>query len=177
MSIEMVNEEGIRIPFPPQPEAKPDKKQSRVARESPPDKPLDGPTTKVEVQRALAVTYNLIHRIIHDPERYTLSDFAEEADGVMELLQQHAHLRIIMRIIAPLAAIGAVIEKAEGTIERFRARRAQLKVTHQKVAEQKNVSPNAPVEVQSNVVPSSVIANGAGKDLTADVVLGRPKTR
>src|SRR5215469_5242601 len=76
---------------------------------TPPDKPLDAPTTKTELTRSLAVIYNnLLHRPLHDPLRYDRMDFEEEADGLIELMQQHAALRVVMRVLLPVAAFAAM---------------------------------------------------------------------
>ncbi len=129
---------------------------------TPADKPLDAPTTKTEVQRALCVVYNLAHKVLRDDVRYIASDFSEEADGLIELLNQHGVLRIALRIIAPLAMVGAIIEKVEGTISRWRDRKAR----RQMVDEQEATSPNAPIIVAT-----------AGNGLTPEQIKARPFLR
>ena len=96
-----------------------DAKPERVARE----KPLDGKMGKAEIQRGLCTVYNMFHRFLHDEVRYTPSDFGEEADGLMELVNRSARWRIIFRLLGPLNAVGAMWEKVEGTVNRAKARR------------------------------------------------------
>ncbi len=96
-----------------------DAKPERGSRE----KPLDGRMGKAEIQRGLCTAYNMFHRFLHDDIRFTPSDFSEEADGLMELVNRSARWRIIFRLLGPLNAVGAMWEKVEGTVNRAKARR------------------------------------------------------
>jgi hypothetical protein len=163
MAINPVDEEGrtIRLAsLDPKPKPKP--------RDAPPDKPLDGPTTKTEVQRALSTVYNLAHKILHDEVRYLPGDFSEEADGIVELMQQHSVLRVIMRIAAPLAAFGAIYEKVEGTVVRFRERREQLRL--RKRGGEAMASPPAPGATAAPSINGLTPAPG----LSAEQIAKRP---
>jgi hypothetical protein len=154
MGLQIVDDEGQPTRFPQE-----DKRPARKANpEAPADKPLDAKTTKLEVQRALSVVYNLLHKILRDDVRYAVSDFSEEADGIIELLNQHSMLRIALRIIAPLAMIGAIYEKVEGTLSRLADRKKQAK---------------AKAEAAKNPAPIVVASNG----LTPEQVAARPFAR
>ncbi|MHB1701121.1 MAG: hypothetical protein ACYCSN_13505 [Acidobacteriaceae bacterium] len=87
------------------------------------EKPLDGKMGKTEIQRGLCTAYNMFHRFLHDDVRFTPSDFTEEADGLMELVNRSARWRIIFRLLGPLNAVGAMWEKVEGTVYRAKSRR------------------------------------------------------
>lgn len=133
---------------------------------SPPaDKPMDAPTTKTEVERAFCSVYNLGHKLLHDDVRYRPTDFAEEADGVVELMQQHAALRVVMRFLGPIAAIGAIIEKVDDTVRRWKDR--SLFERQQKEAAN-SLPPNA-VNVETH---NGTVAMAGG--LTDSDVKGRP---
>ena len=82
---------------------------------------------KAEISRALCLLYNLSHRLLKVDKRYRAADFGEEADGIYDLVGQHAELRIILRLAAPLAGLGALWEKVEDTIERVRERRDAIR--------------------------------------------------
>jgi len=91
----------------------------------PPDKPLDASMAKTEIARALMLLYNLTHRLLHVDVRFTIKDFSEEADGLYDAIQSHAPLRIILRLASPLAAVGALWEKIEFTMEQVKAAKAE----------------------------------------------------
>ena len=122
-----------------------------------PDKPLDGMTTKTEIQRAFASIFNVGLKFLRDEERYTPSDFNEEADGLIELANQHAPIRIGLRLLMPIAAAAAMIEKVQAAVERLRARR------------QREQPPAVDVPLEP---PVPVAVNGTG--LTAEQISKRP---
>ena len=140
-------------------------------RPAPPDKPLDGALTKTELTRSLSVIYNnRVHRPLHDPIRYDRADFEEEADGLIELMQQHAALRVVLRILVPLAGFAALYEKLEGTFGRWRERQAIQK--REKAARQEAykaaTSPSGPT-----AEPGTSGSNGV-PGLTAEQIKNRP---
>lgn len=154
----MTDDEGKRIQFPPQ-----RAKRSDPA-ETPPDKPIDAKTTKTEIQRSLCTIYNLLHKLMRDDERYSPGDFAEEADGLVELMNQHAPLRIILRVLTPIAAVAALIEKVQGTVERFRFRKAREQQAHQLDAQPEATNHQVNVQMQESAsVASPAIDRGVFK--------------
>ena len=96
-------------------------------RRPPADKPLDASMAKSEIARALCLLYNLSHRLLKVNVRFKAADFGEEADGLYDLIQSHAPLRVLLRLASPLAAIGALWEKVELTLEKLKAKAEERK--------------------------------------------------
>lgn len=139
---ELLDRRGRKDPsLPPEPEA------PRPPPSSPADKPFDAKMGKMEIARALALIFNIVSRIIHDPVRYVPGDFQEEAEGVTDLVGHYARLRILLRLVGPLAAVSAAYEKVEGMVIRARERRAAEKAA--KAATEAPAAVNPPEVVES----------------------------
>ena len=133
---EMLDKRTRKEPnLPPEPEA------PRPPPSPPADKPFDARMGKMEIARAFALIFNIISRVIHDPVRYVPGDFQEEAEGVIDLVGHYARLRILLRLVGPLAAVSAAYEKVEGMVTRARERKAQAK------AAATEPTPSTPTEV------------------------------
>jgi hypothetical protein len=108
---------------------------------------------RTEIQRALSLLYNLAHRLLRIDKRYKVAEFAEEAEGIYDLVAAHAELRILLRLASPLAAMGALWEKVEDTLDILRRRKQPKQPAQQQAATAMPMGNNGPTGRAPLAVP------------------------
>jgi len=86
--------------------------------------PLEGKISVTELKGNIARIYNLLARFgFKDDLVFAPDDCQEEADGLMAIVNRWPQARIALRLIGPLAAIAAAVEKVEILVKRRNAKR------------------------------------------------------
>src|SRR5215469_3350824 len=101
----------------------PDNIQDATRKRASPD-PLEGKISVTELKGNIARIYNLLARFgFKDDLVFAPDDCQEEADGLMAIVNRWPQARIALRLIGPLAAIAAAVEKVEILVKRRNAKR------------------------------------------------------
>lgn len=88
---------------------------------------LDAKIGETELAQAICRVYNLGSRFVfHDETRFEPADCKEEAEGLLALINRFPQARVLLRLIAPLGALAAMIEKIEYLVSRQRERNSNV---------------------------------------------------
>ena len=105
-------------------QVKPDEFQEAKRKRQTAD-PLEGKISATELKGNICRIYNLLSKFgFKDDLQFTPDDCQEEADGLMALVNRWPQSRIVLRLIGPLAAIAAAVEKVQVLVERRNAKLA-----------------------------------------------------
>lgn len=96
--------------------ANPPPPKPRAPAKSPADKPLDATLTSAQLRKQLTLNFNAVMKIFRLPDvpedapgpgilHFDEDTFQNPADGFIILVNEHAQLRILARMLAPAAAI------------------------------------------------------------------------
>lgn len=160
----MTDEPGFEALFAkrvPEADTPPPASKPKAAPRPPADKPLDGNITAAELRKQLTNAFNAPGIVMGLPAvesaeftadqgrlKFTESEFAEASEALVALFGQHAQLRILIRIIGPLAAVSILFERVQRIVRAWKEKK--LREQQRKEAERNGTA--APIPPTNNEV-------------------------
>lgn len=78
---------------------------------------IDAPIGKAELKRQLMHAFNLLSHLVRSGAQFDEEEFDNLATGLIDLIAHFPPVRIILRLIGPIAAIGDIIDKVRAIID------------------------------------------------------------
>lgn len=140
-----------KVPPREKPDAQPDDDRPREtvirAPKGAEKAPLEGEFGKMELARQFRLIYNLPGKIFGLETQFEDKEFTDASTNLLELVNRFPKLRLILRIVGPIAVAGDLIEKAKKIVDEVRLKRLRQRgviVDH---------APSSPTPIRSEVPP------------------------